>query len=79
MDLKYLLALVGDLDVPDLFDRGQALAGDIAAYVAEVRANVDRAGVILAAGMREDLDAIHDEAVAVSSRIDAKLADAAKR
>lgn len=79
MDWTKLIEMAKGLGVPGLSERGIKLAADTAEFVAMVKTNAARAGVVMAAGDREMLDAIHDEALAANDALDAKLAAAAKR
>lgn len=78
-DWKKLIDIATGLDVPGLAERGMKLAKDTAEFVAMVKTNATRAGVVMATGDREMLDAIHDEALAANDALDAKLAAAEKR
>ncbi len=78
-DWKKLIDIAAGLDVPGLAERGLKLASATAEFVAMVKANAARAGVVMATGDREMLDAIHDEALAANDSLDAKLAAAARR
>lgn len=72
MDILKLLDLATKLNVPGLVAQGVS-------FVAEVKANAERAKHVLSDGERAELDAIHAEALAVADALDAKLAAAEKR
>jgi len=79
MDLQKLIDAAIETGVPGLAERGVKLAKDLAEFAGMVAANTARAGEVLAAGTREDFDAIHAEALAAANTLDAKLDAAARR
>lgn len=79
MDWKQLISTAASLDVPGLAERGTKLAKDTAEFVAMVKTNAAKAGVVMASGDREMLDAIHADALAAADALDAKLAAVEKR
>lgn len=72
MDIAKLLDIASKLNVPGLVEQGVA-------FIAEVKANADRAKHVLAEGDLAELDAVHAEALAAADRLDAKLATAERR
>jgi len=72
VDIAKLLTIAAQLNVPGLV--GQGLA-----FMAEVKANADRAKHVLSDGDRAELDAIHAQALAAADNLDASLAAAERR
>jgi len=72
MDVATLLKLAAQLNVPGLLAKGVA-------FVAEVKANADRAKDVVSSGDRAELEAIHAQALAAADALDARLAAAEKR
>ncbi len=79
MDLKKLIEMARELDVPGLAERGAKIAADAVQFAALVKTNAARAGQVMTSGTIAELDAIHAEALAAADVLDGKLAAAEKR
>lgn len=78
-DWKKLIGIAAQTNVAGLAERGAKLAKDTAEFVAMVKTNAAKAGVVMASGDREMLDSIHDQALAANAELDAKLEAAEER
>jgi hypothetical protein len=79
MDWSKIIDAAKALNVPGLAERGMKLAADTADYVQLVRTNAAKAPHLLAAGTREELDAVHAEALRVNDALAAEADAASKR
>ena len=79
MDLPKLIELAQRVNLPELIGPAAKLATAATEFAAVVRANAERAKLVLADGDRAMFDAIHQEALTTVERVDAILAEAERQ